>query len=78
MKKVKRIAALIGVVFLLSLYALTFIASFTSSSHSMALFQASLYSTIFIPIMIYVYIFIYKLIKKYNQDNIPKDNENQN
>lgn len=73
MKKVKRIAALIGVIFLLSLYITTFIAAFTSSDHSMALFQASLYCTIIVPIMWYAYILIYRLLKKYNEDTNSKN-----
>ncbi len=73
MKKTKRILAVVGVVFLLSLYGLTLFAALTSSPHSTALFQASLYSTAVIPIMLYAYILVYRLLKKESQDKLHKD-----
>lgn len=69
----KRILALIGVIFLLSLYALTLVGALTASPNSAALFQASIYSTIVVPIMLYVYMMIYRVIKKDSQDKYPKD-----
>ncbi len=73
MKKIKRIAAILIVVFLLSLYGLTLFAAFTSSPNKNALFQASLYSTVVIPIMIYSYMLVYRLLKKESQKKFPKD-----
>ncbi len=73
MKKVKRILAIIVVIFLVSLYGLTLYAALTSSPNSHALFQASLYSTVIIPIMIYAYILVYRLLKKESQDKIHKE-----
>ncbi len=68
MKKIKRILAIIVVIFLVSLYGLTLYAALTASPNSHALFQASLYSTVVIPIMIYAYMLVYKLLKKWSQD----------
>lgn len=76
MKKMKQISAIIVVVFLLSLYLLTFIGALTASKYSAALFQASLYSTVVIPIMIYLYMFVYRLLKKDSKDSTSlKDKE---
>lgn len=68
MKKVKRILAILTVVFLLSLIGINVYAAFTASPASHALFQASLYSIVVIPIMIYGYILVYRLLKRYAED----------
>lgn len=68
MNKVKRILALIGVVFLVSLYLITLISALTASKHSQAFFQASLFSTIIIPILIYAYMLIYRVTRKNDKD----------
>ncbi len=68
MNKVKRILALIGVVFLVSLYLITLISALTASKHSQAFFQASLFSTIIIPILIYAYMLIYRVTRKKDKD----------
>ena len=68
MKKVKRILAILAVVFLVSLIGINVYAAFTASPDSHALFQASLYSIVVIPIMIYAYILVYRLLKRYSED----------
>lgn len=68
MKKVKRILAILAVVFLLSLIGINVYAAFTASPDSHALFQASLYSIVVIPIMIYGYIIVYRLLKRHSGD----------
>jgi preprotein translocase subunit SecG len=68
MKKLKRIFAILTVVFLLSLIGINVYAAFTASPASHALFQASLYSIVVIPIMIYGYILVYRLLKRYAED----------
>ncbi len=68
MKKLKRIFAILTVVFLLSLIGINVYAAFTASPNSHALFQASLYSMVVIPIMIYGYIIVYRLLKRYAKD----------
>lgn len=73
MKKVKRVLAIIAVVFLVSLIGLNVYAAFTASPDSHALFQASLYSIVVIPVMIYAYILVYRLLKRNSEDNIHKD-----
>jgi quinol-cytochrome oxidoreductase complex cytochrome b subunit len=68
MKSIKRILAIIAVIFLLSLIGLTVYAALTSSPNSHALFQACIYSIVVIPIMIYAYMLVYRLVKKNGQD----------
>lgn len=63
-KKSKRILAMIGVILLLLLYLITFIAGITSNPNSANLFKACLFATIVIPILLYAYILIYRNIKK--------------
>lgn len=64
MKKVKRILALIGVIFLVSLYILTLIGAIIIPKYSDALFKASIYSTFVVPVMLYAYMLVYRLLKK--------------
>lgn len=64
MKKVKRVAALIGVIFLVSLYLLTFISSFFTTKYTNGLFMACIFSTFAVPVMIYAYMLVYKILSK--------------
>ena len=83
MKKVKRIAALLGVIILVGLYVVTLISAVLATPATKDLFKASLLATLIIPIMIYVYMLIYRLIagqveeRREERDNgfdeIPKD-----
>lgn len=75
MKKVKRVAALTGVIFLVGLYLLTLISAIFIPVISDTLFMASIFSTIAIPIMLYAYILIYRLLKE--NKNKEKDETNQ-
>jgi|GEM_PF-243402 len=58
--KIKRILALIGVIFLAGLYVLTFVSVLTGGSSSADLFKASIFCTVVIPSLIYGYMLIYK------------------
>ncbi len=69
MKKIKRILALIGAVFLVSLYIITLILAITDNSASMRMFQASIVATVIIPGLFWAYSFIYRLLKKYFGDS---------
>jgi amino acid permease len=62
--KVRRIAAIIGIVLILSMYLVSFISSFFATKYSYGLFIASVFSTIVIPIMIWWFITIYKWVHK--------------
>lgn len=60
MKKVKRIAALVGVVLLVGLYAATLVSAFMATPATHDLFMASAVATVMIPILLYVLQLIYK------------------
>ena len=62
--KLIRILALLGVVFLVSLYVLTLIASLTASPNAGQYFLACIYATIVIPVLFWAYSLIYKLTHK--------------
>jgi hypothetical protein len=64
MKKLQQILALIGVIFLVGLYLVTFISALLVTPYSARLFKACLFSTVFIPIMLYAILLIYRLLKK--------------
>ena len=71
MKKVKQMLAIIGVVFLLGLYATTFVMALTDNTETMQFFRASLFATFVIPVLMWTYSFIYKLIHKDNDKESP-------
>lgn len=66
----KRIAAIIGIVILLSLYLITFISAFFAKEYMSGLFMASLFSTIVIPILIYGFMLVNKSFRKKDKDGI--------
>lgn len=73
MKNVKRIAAIIGIVLILSLYIISFISAFFATEYSHGLFVASVFCTIVIPIMIWWFITVYKWVhKKSDNDDSSK------
>ena len=64
MSKVKRIAAIIGLIFIISMYLISFLSALFATEYSYSLFAASIFCTIVIPIMIYVFITVYKWVHK--------------
>lgn len=63
MKKIKRVLAIIGVILLVGMYALTLISAVIDSPYSEPLFKASVFSTFAIPVLIYGINLVYRLIK---------------
>lgn len=63
MKKCKRILALIGIVLLVSLYALTVFAAIFDNTHTMKYLTASIAATVIIPVLLWIYHLIYRLIR---------------
>jgi dolichyl-phosphate-mannose--protein O-mannosyl transferase len=68
MKKIKQILAILGILFLVSLYVITLICAIVDSSKTMDMFMASLYATVVIPVLIWAYTFVYKLVTKDKQE----------
>ena len=63
MTKLKRIMALTGVILLIGLYIVTFIAGVTNTPSSTGLFKASIYCTVGVPGLLYAYMLVYRLLK---------------
>lgn len=63
MKKLKRILALLAVVFLVSLYVTTLIASFIDLPQQPNMLKACIYSTVVIPIFLWAYALVYRVLK---------------
>ena len=61
MNKLKRIAALGGVVLLLGIYVITFISALSGSPAAQALFRASLGCTILVPVVCYAFLMAIKM-----------------
>lgn len=64
MKKLKQIAAVIGIVLIVSMYLVTLISAFFTTKYTNALFTASLFCTIAVPVFLYAFMLIYKLVHK--------------
>lgn len=78
MKKAKRIAAMIGIILIVSMYLLTFISSFYSTSYTKGLFMASIFSTFVIPVLIYAAMLIYRIMGKSDRPDAGEDEEDKN
>ena len=64
MKKIRSIAALIGVILLVGMYVATLVSAFLATPATRDLFLASVVATVMIPILLYVLQLIYKWIFK--------------
>lgn len=67
MKKTRQILAMIGVIVLVVLYALTLITAIFDSTKTMGYFKVSVAMTILVPVLLYAYTLLYRLLKK-NKD----------
>ena len=63
MKKVKRIAALLMVIFLIAMVFVTLYCAITGSPY----FMSSLFTMLALPLLIYAYMFIYRIVKDKNE-----------
>ena len=68
LKKMKRIAALVGVVFLAGMYVVSLIAALMKSETAHAIFMTSLYCSFVVPVIIYVLQMIYNLAAGRSKD----------
>lgn len=75
----KKVLAIIGVVVLLSLYVLSFVAAIFNRPESTGLFMASLFATFFIPLMMWIYMKTYQFLKGRGADKVDDtDNSSDN
>ena len=68
MEKGKRILALIGIILLVALYAVTIIAAIFDNTNTMRYLSASLMATVVVPVFIWVYQLIYRLVRNRKKD----------
>ena len=73
-KNIKRVFAIIMVVFLLSLYVWSFIAALLARPEANRMFWAAVFTTIFLPILFYVFIWVADLLRGKGVDK-PADEE---
>lgn len=64
MNKFKRIAAITGIILIVSMYVISFASAIFATKYTNGLFLASIFSTVVIPIMIYGAIEIYKYVHR--------------
>ena len=62
MKKIRQIAAVVGIVLLFGMYAVTFIAAMGRSETARSLFLGSLACTVLVPVFLYVLLLAAKVI----------------
>lgn len=78
MKKLKRILAILGIIVLLSLYVISFVAAIMSTEQAHTFFVASIVVTVALPIVLYGYILIHKFFTRdkfeYIDDSETSDN----
>ena len=74
-KKIRQVSALVGIVLLVLIYIVAFIAAIISSPSANSLFMASLYSTLVIPVLIYGFQLICRV---FGGPVIESDNNNNN
>ena len=69
MKKLKQITAIIGIILLVGLYVLAFLAAFLDHTHTMRYLAAALAATILIPVLIWVMEIFYRLNENKKKNN---------
>jgi len=62
-KKIKRVFAIVMVIFLLSLYVWSFISALLARPEANRMFWAAVFTTIFLPILFYVFIWVADLVR---------------
>lgn len=64
MKKVKRVLAILGVILILGMYALTFFSAIFMKKLTGTFFLTSVVVTLMVPLMLYVLQLIYKIFHR--------------
>ena len=64
MKKIRRIAALIAIILLVSMYLVSLIASLGGSEHAQTIFRVAFGLTLGLPIVLYAFVLLARLAKK--------------
>ena len=70
-KRMKQIVAWIGIIFLVSLYLITFILGVFGSPRTQGLFMGCLVCTVVVPVLIYAMMLIAKRLENADKDLLP-------
>lgn len=73
--KAKRLAAIIGIIAILSLYVFSFIIGVFYSNEYPQLFMASVFLAVIIPIIIYCFVAVYRYVHKRAEYNKSEDTD---
>lgn len=76
-KSIKRILAIIMVIFLLSLYVWSFVAAILARPEANRMFWAAVFTTIFLPILFYVFVWVADLVRGKGMDTPSDEEENK-
>jgi amino acid permease len=76
MNKVKRIAAIIGLILFVSIFVILLISSFFATEKAPGLFLAFLFSALVIPIMIYMFVAVYKIVHRNDKQDSSNGEQN--
>ena len=63
-KKVRQIAAIVGIVLLVGMYIVAIAAALGKSENAQAVFKLALYCTFVVPVIIYLLQLVYKLANR--------------
>lgn len=74
----KRVFAIIGVVLLLIMYAMTLVFAIIDNPATMDLFKASVALTIFVPVLLYAYQLVFRVLKGMGTRNVIEHMETEN
>lgn len=77
-KNVKRILAILMVIFLLSLYVWSFVAALLARPEANRMFWAAVFTTIFLPILFYVFLWVADLVRGKGVDRPADEEEDRN
>lgn len=73
--KIRRIAALVGVVILVGIYITALIAAIGNWENSHAIFMTAVYMSIAVPVIIYVIMLLHKYANKNDKNESDKSNK---
>ena len=71
-KKIRQIAAIIGIVLLVGMYLVAIIAALGKTENAQAIFRLAIYCTFVVPVIIYLLQLVYKLANR-NKDEKKQD-----
>ncbi len=72
MKKIKRIAAMVGVILLVGMYVATLVLALSSSPQAQNLLMASIVCTVVVPVLIYAMELVARVLGPSDKEELPE------